>query len=97
MIFCYDIFNKINFETLLCIRTDREWSVLQLGVFSCLYHFQILFPPFEIFKNYVKTFKDLTLRRPLHRKLRMRWFFDVYKVKESSFSKSDLTDPASDF
>ena len=28
----------------------------------------------------------LTLRRPLHKKLRMRWFFDVSKVKESSFS-----------
>ena len=25
-------------------------------------------------------------------KLRIRWFFDVSKVKESSFSKSDLTD-----
>ena len=25
--------------------------------------------------------------------LRMSWFFDVSKVKESSFSKSDLTDP----
>ena len=23
----------------------------------------------------------------------MRWFFDVSKVKESSFSNSDLTDP----
>ena len=39
----------------------------------------------------------LTLRRPLRRKLRMRWFFDVSKVKESSFFKSDLTDPSSDF
>ena len=27
----------------------------------------------------------LTLRRTLRRKLRMRWFFDVFKVKESSF------------
>ena len=27
----------------------------------------------------------LTLRRPLRRKLWMRWFFDVSKVKESSF------------
>ena len=36
---------------------------------------------------------NLTLRRPLCRKLRMRWFFDVSKVKESSFFKSDLTDP----
>ena len=35
----------------------------------------------------------LTLRRPLRRKLRMRWFFDVSMVKESSFFKSDLTDP----
>ena len=23
----------------------------------------------------------------------MRWFFDVFKVKESSFFKSDLTEP----
>ena len=36
----------------------------------------------------------LTLTRPLRRKLQMRWFFDVSKVKESSFFfKSDLTDP----
>ena len=36
----------------------------------------------------------LTLTCPLRRKLRMRWFFDVSKVKESSFFfKSDLTDP----
>ena len=35
----------------------------------------------------------LTLRRPLRRKLWMRWFFDFSKVKESSFLKSDLTDP----
>ena len=34
----------------------------------------------------------LTLWRPLRRKLRMRWFFDVSKVKESSFFKSDITD-----
>ena len=27
----------------------------------------------------------LTLRRPLRRKLLMRWFFDISKVKESSF------------
>ena len=35
----------------------------------------------------------LTFRRLLRRKLRMRWFFDMSKVKESSFFKSDLTDP----
>ena len=29
----------------------------------------------------------------MRRKVRMRWFFDVSKVKESSFFKSDLTDP----
>ena len=38
-------------------------------------------------------FTLLTLTRPSRRKLRMRWFFDVSKVKESSFCKSDLTDP----
>ena len=42
-------------------------------------------------------FSSLTLRRPLRRKLRMRWFFDIFKVKESSFFKSDLTDPPSYF
>ena len=40
-----------------------------------------------------KQEKKLNLRRPLHRKLRIRLFFDVFKVKESSFFKSDLTDP----
>ena len=39
----------------------------------------------------------LTLSRPLPRKLRMKWFFDVFKVKESSFFKSDLTDPSQIF
>ena len=29
----------------------------------------------------------LTLRRPMRRKLRMRWFFYVFKVKDSSFFK----------
>ena len=40
---------------------------------------------------------ELTLRRPLRKKLRMRWFFDASEVKESIFFKSDLTDPPSDF
>ena len=35
----------------------------------------------------------LTLTRPLRKNLQMRWFFDVFKVKESSFFKSNLTDP----
>ena len=35
----------------------------------------------------------LTLRRPLRRKLRMRWVFDVSKVNESSFflNRTSLT------
>ena len=35
----------------------------------------------------------LTFRRPLRKQLRMRWVFDVSKVKESSFLESDLTEP----
>ena len=46
---------------------------------------------FEVFR-YIWDFV-LNLRRPLRRKLRMRWFLDISKVKESSFLKSDLTDP----
>ena len=34
---------------------------------------------------YSADFNNVTLRRPLHKKLRMRWFFNVSKVKESSF------------
>ena len=41
---------------------------------------------------YTFNTNSLTLRRSLREKLRMRWFFDVLKVKESSFFKSDLTD-----
>ena len=34
----------------------------------------------------------LTLRRPLRRKLRMRWFFDISKVKDLSFvNRTSLT------
>ena len=40
-----------------------------------------------------EKFALLTLTGPLRRKLRMRWFFDVSKVKLSSFFKSVLTDP----
>ena len=39
----------------------------------------------------------LTLRRPLRRKVRMRWFFDISKVTQSSFFKLNLTDPPLDF
>ena len=39
-----------------------------------------------------QIFKILTLKRPLRKKLRMRWFFDVSKVKESSFfNRTSLT------
>ena len=41
----------------------------------------------------VSLYLILTLRRPLRRKLRMRWFFDVSKVKVSSFflNRTSLT------
>ena len=36
--------------------------------------------------------KGLTLTRPLRRKLWIRWFFDVFKVKESNFlNRTSLT------
>ena len=52
-----------------------------------------------VLKDFCKFFYILllTLRRPLRRKLRIRWFFDVSKLKESSFVKSDLTHPSLDF
>ena len=39
------------------------------------------------------TNPNLTLKRSSRRKVSMRWFFEVYKLKESSFFQSDLTDP----
>ena len=47
----------------------------------------------KIQRFYKKLAIHLTLTRPLRRKLRMRLFLDVSKVKESSFLKLDLTDP----
>ena len=48
-------------------------------------------------KDPLFPFIFLTLRRPLRRKLRMRGFYAISKVKESSSFKSDLSDPPSDF
>ena len=39
------------------------------------------------------NYNILTLTRSLRKKFRMRLIFDVSEVKESSFFKSDLTDP----
>ena len=61
-------------------------------------NFEILFKLFNsVYMIYNISIGHLTLRRPLRKKLRMRWFFDVSDVKESSFFKPDLTDPPSDF
>ena len=47
----------------------------------------IRYNQFDIFFIYFKP------QAPVAQKMRMRWFFDVSKVKESSFLKSDLTAP----
>ena len=39
----------------------------------------------SILKRFFFQKERFALTRPLRRKLRMRWFFDVSKVKESSF------------
>ena len=47
----------------------------------------------EAVENFIIKGYWLILTLPLRRKLRMRWFFDVFKVKESSFFfKFGLTD-----
>ena len=65
--------------------------------FRCFFNFWSLITisePFTVILNkYSHLIYALTLTRPLRRKLRMTWFFDVSKVKESSFFLSDLTDP----
>ena len=71
----------------------RKFALQNLIIHSNLFaratldHFFITTLEIEISK-----IRPLTHRRPLRRKLRM-WFFDVSKVKESRFFKSDLTDP----
>ena len=58
--------------------------------FTLFIHFKLLiFDKSSLFWGTTR----LTLTRPLRKKLRTRWFFDVSKVEESSFFKSDLTDP----
>ena len=54
---------------------------------SCLYNFH----------RWWTLTGSLTLRRPLRKKLRMRWFFDISKVKESIFFKIGPHWPPSDF
>ena len=46
--------------------------------------------------RYTKQIIILTLRRPLRRKLRMRWFSTFLRWRSRVF-KSNLTDPPSDF
>ena len=41
--------------------------------------------PHQIFFAFFRNLSLLTLRRPLRKELRMRWFLDVSKVKELSF------------
>ena len=48
-------------------------------------------------KNIPSFILKLTLRRPLRRKLWMRWFFDISKVKESSFFGPPCPPPPSDY
>ena len=64
------------------------------------FHGQFLTFNLEVLINFVRTseLRQLTLTRPLRRKLRMRWLFDLSKVKESSFflNRTSLT-PPSDF
>ena len=81
------IFNRNSFSRLLFnINTFQKFSI-KGGLNN--------FPPFwariaanaslSRSKSQIRVSLILTLRRPLRRKLRMRWFFDVSKVKESSF------------
>ena len=52
---------------------------------------------FGWFQKNLTRFPIIFFLASLRRKLRMRWFFDVSKVRESNFFKSDLTDPPSHF
>ena len=65
----------------------KRFIYMQGTSFEVIYYFKNWF---EIIDN---LFCGLTLTRPLRRKLRMRWFFDVSKVKESSFflNRTSLT------
>ena len=46
---------------------------------------------------HMKILIELNPHTPVPQKIADEVFFDVSKVKESSFFKSDLTDPPSDF
>ena len=81
---------------------DRDRILILLIELTNFMYLLNLFVIITIRKKYSRTFysklcailnRNLTLTRPLRRKQRVRWFFDVTKVQESSFLKSDLTDP----
>ena len=76
-------------------RNDRRGKFFgfnTLRVSSSVFEVKILLGLAYLFLD-TMGWDTLTLRRSLRKKFRMRWFFDVSKVKESRFFKSDLTDP----
>ena len=76
-------------------RNDRRGKFFgfnTLRVSSSVFEVKILLGLAYLFLD-TMGWDTLTLRRPLRKKFRKRWFFDVFKVKESRFFKSDLTDP----
>ena len=66
-------------------------------VFNVILKVDVALVPVIRFVEKVFVFAGQSLKlnpqAPVAQKMRMRWFFDVSKVKESSFFKSDLTDP----
>ena len=77
------------------IRVDSDMQVNEETLFNLASNSKLFTSVYAAWVRLVYSRTDrqnlnLTLRRPLRKKLQMRWFFDVSKVKESSFFKSDL-------
>ena len=90
----YIIFTSNKLIYLIIGNCAKWFQVIRIKL--CIFHMKTVYfyfydKPFDLFAMKCESEIVLTLRRSLRRKLRMS--FDVSKVKESSFFKSNLSDP----
>ena len=84
---CYSYYRSWKFATVSCriFMRNVRWPVVPGNYLSR----KSAWRSFKR-KGYQAQFNP---QAPVAQKLRMRWFFDVSKVKESNYLKSDLTEP----
>ena len=85
-----DINSRNNDKKIAILKLLSKLDMKFIQFFASLQH---PFWMFSVISKFKLAWNANTVNLTLTRPLRIRWFFDLFKVKESSFFKSDLTDP----